>query len=670
MKTSTLRKQLMKKVLPVFVVLAMVLTLAPQITWAAATDSDDVEKIESTIINSAEQTNEQTVELASSGAVPDNDQLLEDYMLQAAKEEIIDEEISEQTGTSQNKSASAKASKRLLVKSANGTKTKATTEFSAEEEKLYNALKAKIEYIAKGGNGEAINTEINIPLSDVLGKASFTASELGVESILNESQEITEEAKGALGRIYSNVNSRKVVSVLLREMPFEFYWFSRTYESDLYPKGKNIESDPDNQKLRFVENAAFNFKFYVATDYSVDERANTCEINPGLMERINTAKTNAAKLVNDEKNKSDYEKLVSYKNEICKNVEYDNDSASIPEPEKNDPWQLISVFDEDANTNVVCEGYSKAFKYLCDLTAGTNGFKSELIECRMVTGIMKVETGAGDHMWNVVTMDDGSNYMADVTNCDEGTIGAPDKLFLKGSGHSGKWKGSFDYGFDFGGDNDAFYTYDDETKALFDEEELLISDNDYNTNNVKTKAEKASDAAAKALQDTKKSALAALNASIVTGVSSDVMAKFNALVSKAKTAVNACKTIEEVKRVMDQFEKDFIALTNSDFIKINTSKVKGFKVKAKKKRKVAISWKKISGVTGYEIQYSLKKNFKKAKKKVVKGAKKKSLTIKKLKAKKKYFFRIRSYTVVKNTAGKNVKFYGKWSAAKKVKIKK
>ena len=38
-------------------------------------------------------------------------------------------------------------------------------------------------------------------------------------------------------------------------------------------------------------------------------------------------------------------------------------------------------------------------------------------------------TGAGDHMWNIVTMDDGCNYLVDVTNCDTGSIGAPGKLF-------------------------------------------------------------------------------------------------------------------------------------------------------------------------------------------------------------------------------------------------
>lgn len=86
------------------------------------------------------------------------------------------------------------------------------------------------------------------------------------------------------------------------------------------------------------------------------------------------------------------------------------------------------------------------------------------------------------------------------------------------------------------------------------------------------------------------------------------------------------------------------------------------KAKNKKKKSIQVTWKKVSGAQGYEISYSLKKNFKKAKKKTTKKV---SYTIKKLKKKKKYFVRVRAYKVVN---GK--KIYGKWSSAKKVKVKK
>ena len=86
-----------------------------------------------------------------------------------------------------------------------------------------------------------------------------------------------------------------------------------------------------------------------------------------------------------------------------------------------------------------------------------------------------------------------------------------------------------------------------------------------------------------------------------------------------------------------------------------TAAAKGFTVK----------WKK-QGVqtTGYQVQYSLKSSFKSAKTAMVKGAKKTSAKVGKLKAKKKYFVRVRTY---KKAGGKT--YYSAWSKAKTVKTK-
>lgn len=86
-------------------------------------------------------------------------------------------------------------------------------------------------------------------------------------------------------------------------------------------------------------------------------------------------------------------------------------------------------------------------------------------------------------------------------------------------------------------------------------------------------------------------------------------------------------------------------------------------LKSQKKKTAAVKWKKVKGISGYQIQYSISKNFKgaktaKASKKAVSG------TIKKLKSKKKYYVRIRTY---KKAYGQTV--YSSWSKVKKVKVK-
>jgi hypothetical protein len=88
------------------------------------------------------------------------------------------------------------------------------------------------------------------------------------------------------------------------------------------------------------------------------------------------------------------------------------------------------------------------------------------------------------------------------------------------------------------------------------------------------------------------------------------------------------------------------------------------KVKAAKKA-ISVIWKKVSGVKGYQIQVATDKKFKKNKKTVIiKKQKTTKTTIKKLKAKKKYYVRIRTYKIVN---GKKV--YSSWSKVKSVKTK-
>ena len=92
------------------------------------------------------------------------------------------------------------------------------------------------------------------------------------------------------------------------------------------------------------------------------------------------------------------------------------------------------------------------------------------------------------------------------------------------------------------------------------------------------------------------------------------------------------------------------------------------KLSKAKKTSLKVTWKKVSGVAAYQIQYSTSKNFKNAKTVKV-SAKSASKVLKKLKKNKKYYVRVRSYKVTKvNNKSKNV--YSAWSAKKALKTKK
>lgn len=94
-----------------------------------------------------------------------------------------------------------------------------------------------------------------------------------------------------------------------------------------------------------------------------------------------------------------------------------------------------------------------------------------------------------------------------------------------------------------------------------------------------------------------------------------------------------------------------------------TVKKQTAKVKAGKK-KLTVTWKKDKNVSGYQIKIATKKNFKGAKTYTVKSYKKYKKVIKKLKAKKKYFVKVRAYKKV----GKS-KVYGAYSAVRSCKVK-
>ena len=92
--------------------------------------------------------------------------------------------------------------------------------------------------------------------------------------------------------------------------------------------------------------------------------------------------------------------------------------------------------------------------------------------------------------------------------------------------------------------------------------------------------------------------------------------------------------------------------------------------KLKKARKgFKASWKKVTGVSGYQIQISTSKKFSRETSTYsIKGNKKTSKSFKGLKAKKTYYVRVRTYKNAK-IKGKSVKVYSSWSKVKSVKTK-
>ena len=197
--------------------------------------------------------------------------------------------------------------------------------------------------------------------------------------------------------------------------------------------------------------------FHVAPNYSKNGKAGTFKVDPKKISAAGGASEHARSIVEQARDLTDLEKLETYRDAVCGLTDYNyeavRDLNRSTQYQNNDPWQVVYVFDGDPGTKTICAGYARAFQLLCDMTQ----FQDPGIRCNTVTGRKDGQW----HMWNVVHMDDGENYLTDLTCCDTGPT-ATAEAFLKGSG-----------------DEEETYQYDKKTQFLFEDSELELSKSDY-----------------------------------------------------------------------------------------------------------------------------------------------------------------------------------------------
>ncbi len=177
----------------------------------------------------------------------------------------------------------------------------------------------------------------------------------------------------------------------------------------------------------------------------------------------------AGRIVEKYRGKSDREKAIGYATEICALNTYNREAADDDDysDENIDPWRIVSVFDGDPRTNVVCGGYAQAFQYLCGLGG---------IECHYVRG----DIDEGFHAWNIVVID-GASYYVDVTFCDSTGYSADEIKKLHPFVMNGVTKSSPEgLKVDLITENGAYwsdsYSYDEKTRRYLPEELLAVSE--------------------------------------------------------------------------------------------------------------------------------------------------------------------------------------------------
>ena len=324
------------------------------------------------------------------------------------------------------------------------THTKNT--LNATERDIYDTLQVGIIQVA---DGTLASTEFTVTggtySSTLTGAVGEVWTESGGTATLTPMASATFSAE--IGSNGTMVNTQKIMDCLLADCPYELYWFNKL--KGMYTEIKySLTSDPTTGDTAKVTGLVF--KFTVAKEYLASGKI--FETNTAPTSAAKSAATTALNIVNGiPAGSTDRDILKYFCDEICKRVSYNKPASEWEDSYTLDyygnPWQMIWVFDGDDTSNVVCEGYAKAFQYLCELAKKNSKFKDSTLRCYSVTGKM----GGGNHMWNVVEVGN-ARYLVDVTNCDEGMTGHPYGLFLKtgtiASGGAACTIGSITYTYD------------------------------------------------------------------------------------------------------------------------------------------------------------------------------------------------------------------------------
>ncbi len=446
---------LRKKILALIITLAMSMTLTPSLGFVYAEDLDSEVQEVSAETGSAEDTQlpdqaeEVTVEAEPSE---------EDAAEETAPDETAEGEITVSIEAKQEKivpdddTEGAELFDGYLKMKASGTRVKRTAgnRLKGANKVIYDYLKAESTKVAAGRREYTVFT---LSAEELLGEKNYwTAADLGLKSLTDADGKVTD---AALRKVQ---NPSSIINALLADNPYGLYWYDKT--SSTRVKGFNLYLAVVDGEERIIADGTGYYSMPVAKEYSKSKTAGTYYFDTGVGQSASGVVSKAQAIVDKYDGLDDKARITGYGKEICRLVSYNN-GAVFSDEDYGDPWQLIWVFDGDPSTNVVCEGYAKAFKFLCDIS----GFSGS-VDCIVVTGML----GSEGHMWNVVTLDDGFNYMVDVTNSDGGSIMASNGLFMCRTPASSSYPS---YVFSSLG-RSLKYTYDGDCMSIFSKEELMI----------------------------------------------------------------------------------------------------------------------------------------------------------------------------------------------------
>lgn len=318
----------------------------------------------------------------------------------------------------------------------------------------------------------------SIPAGTVYAKTTVKRASWSLSKLSASERQMYDHLISELGRILREGGSTKITFDISQDgltsgdQVSDLWKKLYTYASNNHPEllcYEEINPDEPNEDNIHIDGDFSQFTVFIGVDKSY-RGADEFTLDSSTLQKVTTAESTAEQVISDNSGKGIYDTIKAYADWISEHVSYDHSWDSTPDSEitSNSPWSMIAVFDNDPFTNVVCEGYSKAFQYLMD---HTQRFVDAGIVSKLVTSTKLVDGNDNGHMWNVVTID-GKNYIVDVTWYDNDSDSYNDSYLLGG-------QATVD------ADTEGYHTYDQDTTDFYTQDELRLSDTAYDKSSEK-----------------------------------------------------------------------------------------------------------------------------------------------------------------------------------------
>lgn len=350
------------------------------------------------------------------------------------------------SSTQETQEASSDETVNISVAASNATSSGVDyglTSLSGASLSIYNELTDSIENIAaNGGDTSKIATNWTY---------TFTSTSTTSDDLYKEARDY----------LYANVEVEKLCFTLIYENPSALYWYDKT-------AGISIPSFTYSRDGNTITITKVNFSFEVSQDYY----GSNFYVNADKASAATAAIKNAESIVSASERMGIEERIKYYFTTVCDLITYNAEVADDDDWPYGDPWQIVYVFDNDDSTQVVCEGYSKAIQYLCDLTWPSGS----PVTCYSVSGKLYVDGSTnGAHMWNVIDVY-GERFLLDATNYDSNASylnGISTGWYLGRSLNGETYDSSTGVEIEIYNGKSGFYKYDDTTLAIYPTDGIL-----------------------------------------------------------------------------------------------------------------------------------------------------------------------------------------------------